>query len=197
MIQLTQDDLSRLGYRAEESCWFHSQSGVLMKGFESIHEAAISAAHDANERFAGDLYRCRFCTHAYHSGTPGAFIRPEQADNGADKPFCMCPKCSRFNHPLEPAKGLLAHHEVLLENIESFDVNQKIVLESYNRGDHLVSSKDDVPGCGDTLLKFLLAELSVAEDCVDHKTAIRRLETAIDQLSQVKRAFEQKALEPA
>ena len=70
-----------------------------------------------------------------------------------------------------------------------FDPYQKIVLDSY--GEHVVETPDDIEECGDTLLKFLLVELSEAEDCTSNEVAIARIDSAISQLQAVKSAFEE------
>ena len=75
-----------------------------------------------------------------------------------------------------------------------FDQYQKVVLESYNGGEHGVVELFDVPNCGDGLLRFLLVELSEQEDCDSFDCAINRLETGIRQLTGVKLAFEAKTL---
>jgi len=67
-----------------------------------------------------------------------------------------------------------------------FDKIQAEVLRLYNEGDHLVFKKDDIANCGDGLLKFLLVELSAGEDCKDVETAVQRLGSAIDQLTDLR-----------
>ena len=78
-----------------------------------------------------------------------------------------------------------------------FDLLQQVVLESYADGFHAVQTPADVAGCGDGLLKFLLAELSVREDCADAEDAVKRLDSAIGLLDGLKGAFESLALAQA
>ena len=64
---------------------------------------------------------------------------------------------------------------------------QRAVLATYAEGEfqHLIKSRpgtithDDL---GDTLLRFLLIELSNDEDCCDHETACHRLSRAINDV---------------
>lgn len=65
----------------------------------------------------------------------------------------------------------------------SFDQIQKLVIEHYNAGEHIVREPKDIAGCGDGLLQFLLVELSKAEDCHSINEAIDRVESAIRQLT--------------
>jgi hypothetical protein len=74
----------------------------------------------------------------------------------------------------------------------SFDAIQQTVLAHYNQGEHFVEMPDDVAACGDGLLRFLLVELSNAEDCLDYEHALARLQTAIHQLTELHDAIESK-----
>lgn len=60
---------------------------------------------------------------------------------------------------------------------------QKAVCKTYGNGDyrHLTRNPrwhDELDTLGDSLLAFILIELSDAEDCEDAETALNRLETA-------------------
>lgn len=68
---------------------------------------------------------------------------------------------------------------------------QKTVVEAYDGGELVdtVKSEADAATCGDSLLKFLLIELSEHEDCADYETAIQRVETAGRQLEEVANAL--------
>jgi hypothetical protein len=88
--------------------------------------------------------------------------------------------------------NLLQHKN---EPAQIFDRYQKIVVNSYNEGEHLVTDPVTVHDCGDGLLRFLLTELSEKEDCDSYDCAIQRLDSAISQLSSLKRTFESEALE--
>ena len=74
-----------------------------------------------------------------------------------------------------------------------FDEIQQLVVANYNNGDHLVEKPDDVENCGDGLLKFLLVELSTAEDCHSPEEAILRLGTAIHELQTLSEAIQVQA----
>lgn len=75
-----------------------------------------------------------------------------------------------------------------------FDEFQQVVIESYNGGDHPAHAPGDIHDCGDTLLTFLLVELSKREDCDSFGCAVDRLDSAIRQLTEVRAAFEAKDL---
>jgi hypothetical protein len=76
------------------------------------------------------------------------------------------------------------------EGPAAFDECQKLVIEVYDNGEFAHLSPEDVSGCGDSLLKFLLSELSTREDCDSAETALARLETAKQQLSDIRAALE-------
>ena len=75
---------------------------------------------------------------------------------------------------------------------------QAVCLETYSGGDfaHLVEvdSKEELDAamadCGDTLLQFLMIELSASEDCDSTVTAINRITTAISDLTNVLQAIQ-------
>ena len=73
-----------------------------------------------------------------------------------------------------------------------FDQYQKIVAESYDGGFHACHTPGDVDSCGDTLLTFLMRELSEHEDCDSFECAVNRLDSAIRQLTEVRSAFNAK-----
>ena len=75
---------------------------------------------------------------------------------------------------------------------------QAACLRLYSKGgfEHLLDSKteeDFVAGykdAGDTLLTFLMIELSASEDCESVVDAVQRVDNAIDDLEAVKRSLE-------
>lgn len=75
---------------------------------------------------------------------------------------------------------------------------QTVCLQSYATGDfaHLleIESKESfdaaIDDCGDTLLRFLMIELSTSEDCDSTETAVRRIMTTISDLKVVSDAIE-------
>lgn len=73
---------------------------------------------------------------------------------------------------------------------ELFNQAQKEVLTVYDEGQHLVETPNDVPTCGDGLLKFLMVELSDNEDCTTIEEAANRVRTAIEQLQKVQAHLE-------
>jgi hypothetical protein len=74
---------------------------------------------------------------------------------------------------------------------------QAVCLEVYANGEfsHLLEldSKTaldlEIADCGDTLLKFLMIELSTSEDCDGTDTAIARIATAMNDLKTVQDAI--------
>ncbi len=77
---------------------------------------------------------------------------------------------------------------------ESFNEFQKFVQRNYDKDtfdySHCKTLKD-VEDAGDTLLLFIILELSDAEDCEDVEDAIGRLETAKEQISELTRDFKE------
>ncbi|NEX60156.1 hypothetical protein [Noviherbaspirillum galbum] len=53
------------------------------------------------------------------------------------------------------------------------------------------TSKDDVDACGNSLFRFIMTELSDAEDCADTGDAVGRLALAVGQLNEVLRGMKQ------
>lgn len=72
----------------------------------------------------------------------------------------------------------------------SFDEVQQMVLANYDGGEFAGIEPADVAECGDGLLKYLLVELSKAEDCDGPQAAISRLDTSIRQLEALRAEFE-------
>lgn len=70
-----------------------------------------------------------------------------------------------------------------------FDAHQRLLLDTYEDGELSHTEPAQADDCGDGLLRFLLDELSIAQDCVDHQTAVNRLDKMIEQLRQVQYAF--------
>lgn len=73
-----------------------------------------------------------------------------------------------------------------------FDEFQQTVLVAYEEGEFSTYSPSDIDDCGDSLLTFLLCELSESEGCDTDACAVERLDTAIRQLETVRNAFELK-----
>lgn len=71
-----------------------------------------------------------------------------------------------------------------------FNEFQQVVATSYDDGNHQCLSPDDTNDCGDTLLAFLMTELSDNEGCDSAGCAIDRIDSAIRQLTEVRAAFE-------
>lgn len=92
-------------------------------------------------------------------------------------------------------EGTQGEYEELEAKASDFDQFQKVVIESYNDGEHLVESAADVPGCGDGLLQFLLTELSESEDCDSFDCAVQRIDASIRQLTSLRSVFDAKALD--
>lgn len=67
----------------------------------------------------------------------------------------------------------------------AFNQYQQAVIEVYDDGAFADLRPGEVRGCGDTLLKFLLLELSTREDCDSVETALDRLASAQRQLTDV------------
>lgn len=80
----------------------------------------------------------------------------------------------------------------VVADFKSFDDFQKTVLNSYVGGEFANIKPSEVDTCDDSLLKFLLIELSKAEDCGSIEEAIGRIDTAIEQLTEVRSAFEER-----
>lgn len=75
---------------------------------------------------------------------------------------------------------------------ESLDALQKLVLEHYCRGEFAhVSTPEEVSECGDSLVGFLMSELSTNSDCENVSMAVHRLGNAISELEQLKSRLEQ------
>lgn len=127
------------------------------------------------QRFEGDtqLLAAMRCFVARHAKKVAQSRRPGTS-------FTV-PKVRQFRGEPEAAKP-------------EFDQYQQVVVESYNGGDHCAHSPADIHDCGDTLLTFLLVELSGREDCDSFDCALNRLDSAIRQLTEVRSAFEAKLL---
>jgi hypothetical protein len=70
------------------------------------------------------------------------------------------------------------------------DPIQRFVVNNYEDGEFsYIESLKEARDCGDSLLLFLLRELSVAQDCCDLDTATTRLDMAIAQLSELRNKF--------
>lgn len=66
---------------------------------------------------------------------------------------------------------------------------QMLAAEAYCNGFDRKYFKEEIPDCGDGLLKFLMAELSSQEDCQDQETALQRVTSALAQLRRVETAL--------
>ena len=70
---------------------------------------------------------------------------------------------------------------------------QRRALQAYDLGEfrYLAEAKsakslhDGLRGCGDSLLRFIVAELSHREDCTSFQEAVRRMTTARNQLNEL------------
>ena len=73
---------------------------------------------------------------------------------------------------------------------------QKKIAYSYGGGDYAdlaekgEMSAEDLDGCGDTLFRFLMVELADGEDCDTLEEAIRRCESARQQLNEAIRVLQ-------
>ena len=64
---------------------------------------------------------------------------------------------------------------------------QRLVAENYGGGDYThVETLDECRDVGDTLFTFLMIELDPKEDCNDQREAARRVETAMNQLEELR-----------
>jgi hypothetical protein len=67
---------------------------------------------------------------------------------------------------------------------------QQIVAETYCNGElNCPDVMDTLESCGDGLFRFLMNELSDAEDCVDLETAMNRIDTITTDLLTIARAL--------
>ena len=62
---------------------------------------------------------------------------------------------------------------------------QQILLSSFEGGEFAKATQAEIENCGDTLFKFLLAELSDAEGCDSLTEAYHRLTVAEEQINSV------------
>jgi hypothetical protein len=74
--------------------------------------------------------------------------------------------------------------------MDNFDHYQNIVIGRYCNGEFQSLLPRDVPDCGDGLLKFLLTELSENEGCDSIGEAIRRLDSAIGELTELRNSID-------
>ena len=78
----------------------------------------------------------------------------------------------------------------------TLNVWQKEIARSYDGGDYAyLAEKDeisdeDLDRCGDTLFQFLMIELADGEDCGTLEEAIRRCESARQQLNEAIRVLQ-------
>ncbi len=78
------------------------------------------------------------------------------------------------------------------ETPNTFDPFQQVVAAAYNGGDHACQTPENINDCADTLLTFLMRELSEKEECESIEEAISRLDVAIRELEEVRSAFQAK-----
>lgn len=114
-------------------------------------------------------------------GTEGVMGDVEWDDNSA----CRCADCG---HP-----GTV--REFMGKPAPEFDAFQQIVANTYDNGEHECHTPDDIDTCGDSLLMFLMRELSLSEDCDSIDEAIRRVDVAIRQLEAVRDGLEVASLD--
>lgn len=116
-------------------------------------------------------------------GTEGVMGDVEWDDNSA----CRCADCG---HP-----GTV--REFMGKPAPEFDAFQQIVANTYDNGEHECHTPDDIDTCGDSLLMFLMRELSLSEDCDSIEEAISRVDVAIRQLEAVRDGLEVASLDRA
>ena len=80
------------------------------------------------------------------------------------------------------------------------DKFQKVVAESYEGGEFncdevLNTLRDSSEDIGDSLFEFLMDEISEGEGVDSYKEAVRRLNTIVKQVEEVKIAMEDKLTE--
>lgn len=80
--------------------------------------------------------------------------------------------------------------EFLGKPVSAFGRFQAVAASAYDQGEHLCSTPDDISGCGDSLLTFIMKELAESEGCDSAEEAILRLNVAIRQIEQVRNAME-------
>lgn len=78
-----------------------------------------------------------------------------------------------------------------------FDEIQQCVLESYEKGEFVNLEPGELSDCQDWLLKFLLVELSQKEGCENFDEAVRRVESAVKQLLDLRTDLANAYLNPA
>lgn len=67
---------------------------------------------------------------------------------------------------------------------------QRKVADTYGGGDYAyIQTVDEARNVGDTLFTFLMIELDPKEDCDSNLEAIRRIDSAIDELQDAKRSL--------
>ena len=76
------------------------------------------------------------------------------------------------------------------EPAPEFNTFQQIAANTYDGGEHFCKSPDSINTCGDSLLAFVMNELSTSEDCDSIGEAISRIKVAIRQLEEVSLALE-------
>lgn len=75
------------------------------------------------------------------------------------------------------------------EPAPQFGAFQQIVANVYDGGNHECNSPDDIDTCGDSLLTFLMKEVSEKEDCRSVEEAIARMDVAMRQIEVVRDAL--------
>lgn len=88
-------------------------------------------------------------------------------------------------------EGIVDDCEFLNNRMDiELDHLQQIVVDNYQNGEfaHL-KTKREVDECGDGLLRYLVTEISVNEDCDSSDEVIRRLNASIDDIEWLKDAF--------
>lgn len=177
---LTKEDLEGLGYEFTEEpgkpSKFHWENQFASSDvfFDYEEDCVKDAAEHAVKN--NDLHRCDNCGKV-HCQPDLRMVEDYslRVEPGNPAPSGECPDCGALCYPLEKQAY--------------FDPFQKLVLETYNAGDHAVHQPSDIEDCGDTLLSFLLVELSDNEGCDSFETAVNRLDTAIRQMEEVRSAF--------
>lgn len=188
---LSKEVLTDIGFSFQASSDDPSQfiwrRGPLASSVQFICEdfAVLDAAQHA--KTLGPLCRCDNCSKVHTADMVKEVVDlAERVDAGSVVPAGECQSCGALCY-------LMAGSDAQGEP-SPWDEFQQVVVESYNGGDHQAEHPDNVHNIGDTLLTFLLVELSKKEDCDSMQTAIDRLDSAMTQLQAVRDAFEAKAL---
>lgn len=81
--------------------------------------------------------------------------------------------------------------------VDEFDDIQRQVLATYQEGifSH-ITTKKELAECGDGFVRYLVTELSHAEDCTHTGTALDRIDALIRDISDMRIGFFEKHVQP-